>query len=40
MKLCAVAFTALITLPIVAVAQGTPVLDGRLKKIRDSQSEP
>ena len=38
MKLCAVAFAALIALPLVAVAQGTPVLDGRLKKIQEAKS--
>src|ERR671912_1775122 len=38
MKLLAVACTALLLLPIAAVAQDAPALDGRLKKIRDTKS--
>jgi ABC-type amino acid transport substrate-binding protein len=38
MKLLAVALAALQLLPAIALAQDTPALDGRLKKIRDTQS--
>ncbi len=38
MKLLAVALAALQLLPSVALAQGAPALDGRLKKIQETKS--
>lgn len=38
MKLLAVALAALQLLPAIALAQNAPAIDGRLKKIRDTQS--
>ena len=38
MKLLAAGFAALLLLPTAALAQSAPALDGRLKKIRDTQS--
>jgi len=38
MKLLAIAFVALLSLPFASVAQNADALDGRLKKIRDSRS--
>jgi glutamate/aspartate transport system substrate-binding protein len=38
MKLLAIGFVALLSLPFASLAQNADALDGRLKKIRDSQS--
>src|SRR5262245_41847085 len=38
MKLLAIGFVALLSLPFASPAQSADALDGRLKKIRDSQS--
>ena len=38
MKLLAAGFAALLLLPTASLAQSAPALDGRLKKIRDTQS--
>ena len=38
MKLLAIGFVALLSLPFPSLAQNADALDGRLKKIRDSQS--
>jgi hypothetical protein len=38
MKLLAVALAALQLLPAISLAQNSPALDGRLKKIHDTQS--